>query len=251
MVRCDCAPGNGGPSRRSYFREAQDIGHIEEVLAIRPNFSRPEASPHPSGHASAPLVMLPGDMSDLDEIYRRLARSWPQEELAARYLAAKSHDMRGKRGRRDVDRALPTVATALPAAATLGVAVYVLHLLRAGAQGDLAERLIENANRSAASALHHCHRALELDAAAHSFTTDEWVPRISDVAAGLLSSARLDREPPTIVQVSQDAISWLSRAVIDLDKESAEAPNTLSQALGRLLAVSIFAQTAGDLVSSG
>jgi hypothetical protein len=77
-------------------------------------------------------------MSDLDEIYTRLARNWQQEELAARYPTAKGGDARSRRRRRDDDRALPMVASALPAIATLGVAVYVLHLLRAGAQGDLA-----------------------------------------------------------------------------------------------------------------
>ncbi|HEY3944231.1 MAG TPA: hypothetical protein VGL78_03305 [Solirubrobacteraceae bacterium] len=190
-------------------------------------------------------------MSDLDEIYKRLARTWQQEELAARYRTAEGGDTRLRRGWRDVDRALPMVATALPATATLGVAVYVLHLLRVGTQGDLAQRLIENADRNAASALHHCHRALELDAAAHGYTTGEWVPRISDVAVELLSSARLDQEPPTVVQVAQDAISWQSRSVIELDQESTEAPSALSETLGRLLAVSVFAQTARDLVNSG
>ena len=189
-------------------------------------------------------------MSDLDEIYKRLARSWQQEELAARYRTAKGGDVRMRRGRRDADRALPMVATAVPATATVGVAVYVLHLLRVSAHGDLAQRLIETADRNAASALHHCHGALELDAAAHGYTTEEWVSKLCDVAAGLLSSARLDQEPPSVVQVAQDAISWLSRSVIELDQASTEVPSALSETLGRLLAVWVFAQTARDLVNS-
>jgi hypothetical protein len=189
-------------------------------------------------------------MSDLDEIYRRLARAWQQEELAARYRTAKAGDTRLRRGRRDSDRALPMVATALPATANLGVAVYVLHLLRVGGQADLAQRLIETADRNAASALHQTHQALELDAAAHGYTTEEWLPRICDIAAGLLSSARLDQEPPSVVQMAQGAISWLSRSVIELDQESAEVPSTLSETLGRLLAVWVFGQTARDLVNT-
>src|SRR5947208_13563358 len=58
--------------------------------------------------------------------------------------------------------ALPAVATALPPAATLDVAVYVLHMLRSGAQGDPARPLVDNAEQNAAAALHRCHRALEL-----------------------------------------------------------------------------------------
>ena len=191
-------------------------------------------------------------MSDLGEIYTRLAHTWQQDELAARYRAAEGSGARVvKRGRRDVDRALQMVAAALPATATLGVAVYVLHLLRGGAQGDLAQRLVESANRNAASAMHHCHRALELDGAAHGYTAEEWIPKICDAAAGRLKSARLDQEPPTVVREAQDAISWLSRAVIELDKESAQATNTLSEALGRLLAVWVFTQTASELAKPG
>jgi hypothetical protein len=191
-------------------------------------------------------------MSDLSEIYKRLARAWPQEELADHYRTADSRGARVvKRGRRDADRALPMVAAALPASATLGVAVCVLHLLRGGAQSDLAQRLVENADRNAASAIHHCHRALELDGAAHGYTVEGWIPTICDAAGRLLNSAGLDQEPPTVVREAQDAISWLSRAVIELDKESAEIPNMLSQALGRLLAVWVFAQAARDLAKSG
>ncbi|MGN6171056.1 MAG: hypothetical protein ACTHQQ_23225 [Solirubrobacteraceae bacterium] len=190
-------------------------------------------------------------MSDLEEIYERLARSWAQEELAARYRTAEDRGARVVKGRRrDDDRALQMVATALPATATLGVAVYVLHLLRGGAQGELAQRLVENADRNAASALHYCQRALGLDGAAHSYASEEWAPIICDVAARLLKSARLNEEPPTVVRVAQDAISWLSRAVIELDKESADAASTLSETLGRLLAAWVFADTARDLANS-
>ena len=67
-------------------------------------------------------------MNDLDEIYKHLARDWPPEELAARYASARDHGARSiKNPRPAVARALPMVATALPPAATLDVAVYVLH----------------------------------------------------------------------------------------------------------------------------
>ena len=46
---------------------------------------------------------------------------------------------------------------------------------------------------------------------------------------------------------AQDAISWLSRTLIELDQDSAETANALSEALARLLAVFVFAETARDL----
>ena len=74
-------------------------------------------------------------MNDLDEIYKRLARDWPNEELAAHYASARDHGARAiKNPRPAVARALPMVASALPPAATLDVAVYVLHMLRASTQ---------------------------------------------------------------------------------------------------------------------
>ena len=139
------------------------------------------------------------------------------------------------------------VASALPPAATLDVAVYVLHLLRNSARGDLARRLVDNAKQSAAAALHRCHRALGLDGPAHSYTVEEWLPVVCDRAAELLKSARLNEEPPTIVREAQDTISWLSHALIELDQDSAETANALSEALARLLAVWVFADTAHDL----
>ncbi len=184
-------------------------------------------------------------MNDLDEIYKRLARAWSQDELTARYASARDHGARAiKNPRPAVARALPMVASALPPAATLDVAVYVLHMLPEGAQDDLARRLLDNAEQSAAAALHRCHRALELDGVARSYTAGEWLPVVCDRAAELLKSAHLDEQPPTMVRDAQDTISWLSHGLIELDQDSAEAPNALSEALGRLLAAWVFAETA-------
>src|SRR5947207_5441508 len=110
-------------------------------------------------------------MNNLDEIYKHLARDWPSEELAARYASARDHGARAiKNPRPAVARALPLVASALPPAATLDVAVYVVHMLSATTHEDLARRLLDNAHQITAAALHRCHRALELDGAAHSYT---------------------------------------------------------------------------------
>ncbi len=65
-----------------------------------------------------------------------------------------------------------------------------------------------------------------------------------DIAGPLLQSARLDIEPPTLVQVTQEAISWLSRAIAELDESSAEAPTSLAETLARLLAVWTFTDIA-------
>ncbi len=46
------------------------------------------------------------------------------------------------------------------------------------------------------------------------------------------------------MQVTQEAISWLSRAIAELDQRSEEAPTSLAEALARLLAVWTFIDVA-------
>jgi len=50
------------------------------------------------------------------------------------------------------------------------------------------------------------------------------------------------------VRQAQEAISWLSRAVLELDEDSPEAPSTLSDALARLLSLWVFASAAREAV---
>ena len=52
------------------------------------------------------------------------------------------------------------------------------------------------------------------------------------------------------MQVTQEAISWLSRAIAELEKSSEEAPTSLAETLARLLAVWTFASVARDRAES-
>ena len=186
-------------------------------------------------------------MIDLDDTYRRLAHPWSREQLAGLYREA---DERGAQGFRaeddDVTRPLALLAAAFPSAATLSVAIHVLHALPPGARGTVGQQLVDTAERNAADALSRCHRALELDGAARGYTTDEFLPIVYDAAAGLLESADPSEEPPTFVRQAQEAIGWLSRAVVELDQDSAEASTALTDTLARLLTVWAFADAAGD-----
>jgi hypothetical protein len=104
----------------------------------------------------------------------------------------------------------------------------------------LPEQLLEIAHRNVLDALGCCQRALELDGADHGYHAEEWLPIVYDIAGRLLRSARLDQEPPTIVQTAQDAISWPARAIAELAENSEEAPTSLAETLARLLAVCTF-----------
>ena len=144
------------------------------------------------------------------------------------------------------DRPISLLATCVPASASFSVAIHVLHTLPTSVRGELANQLVDTAEKNAADVLHRCHQPLELDGRAHDYAAHEWLPVIYDVATPLLESARLDREPPSVVQHAQEAVHWLASAVINLDQESAETPAALADALGRLLTVSVFADAARD-----
>ena len=137
------------------------------------------------------------------------------------------------------------LATAVPACATLSVAIHVLHLLPATSDPGLVDQLLENVEDNGAVVLHRCHRALELDGQAHDYTADEWLPAVYDIAAPLLEAARLNREPPSLVQNAQEAVRWLSRAIVDLDQDSPDVAAAIVDTLGRILALDVFAKVAG------
>ena len=101
------------------------------------------------------------------------------------------------------------------------------------------------ASNNSAVALYRCHQALELDGQAHDYNADEWQPAVYDIAAPLLQAARLVREPPSLVERAQEAVRWLSRAIVDLDEDSPDAAAALVDGLGRILALHIFADVAG------
>jgi hypothetical protein len=188
-------------------------------------------------------------LTDLIDNYQRLARPWSEEQLAARYRAA---DRRGAEGRgttSDHEAAttpIASLAAAIPPTTTVSVAIHVLHAVPHGAGENLAQ-MLQTAERNAAAALHHCHRALELDGSRHAYTPDEWLPVVCERAATLLHSAELHREPPTIVGQTREAVSCLSQALVELERDSPEAAATLAETLARLLTVWVFADDASKL----
>ena len=182
---------------------------------------------------------------DLQDTYRQLARPWTHEQLAEHYRHAESH------GESLIERrnALPArpifwLATAVPPSATVSTAIHTLHALPTQLDRALSEQLLETTQRNTADAFHRCHRALELDAAEHGYKVEDWLPIVYDIAGPLLQSARLNKNPPSLVQVTQEAISWLSRTIAELDESSEQAPTSLAEALARLLAVWTFTDLA-------
>ena len=186
-------------------------------------------------------------MSDLSATYDRLARPWTHDELAAHYHRAKRRG--GDLPECDQDqlirRPIAILAAAVPACSTASVAIHVIHVLPATGAQALRDQLLRNAENNSAVALYRCHQALELDGQAHGYSADEWLPAVYDIAAPLLAAARPNREPPSLVEQAQEAVRWLSRAIIDLDEDSPDAAAALVDGLGRMLALHVFAGEAG------
>jgi RecG-like helicase len=185
-------------------------------------------------------------MINLDDTYRRIARPWTHQQLAAAYhrAALSGADPVDPAHGEDLTRPIALLATAIPPASTLNVAIHVIHVLPDGAQAALREELMASAERNAADALHRAHQALELDSQHHASTAEEWLATVYDIAIPALRSARQDQEPPTVVRQTQEAISWLSRSIFELDRESAETAATIAELLARLLTLWLFADQA-------
>ena len=166
--------------------------------------------------------MLPDRlMSDLTAAYDRLARGSTHQDLAGHYRDAKRRGEQLLEGDQDdlIRRPIPMLASAVPACASLSVAIHVIHVLPATGDLALRDQLLHNAENNSAVALYRCHQALELDGQEHDYSAEEWLPAVYDIAAPLLEAARLDREPPSLVEQAQEAVRWLSRAIVELDED--------------------------------
>jgi hypothetical protein len=210
-------------------------------------------APPTTGRASARGSRHAGDQAviDLTGTYRRLASPWTPEQLAARYRDAQHR--RAAPPEDDTEplrRPIAALAGAIPPSAALNVAIHVLHLLPQEpgvAQAHAGQELINTAAANAADALHRCHHALELDGHAHGYSAEDWLGTVYEIAARLLRTARQQDEPPKIVQDAQEQVSWLSLALLELDQDSPEAPTAITETLGRLLTLSVFAELAQPL----
>ena len=184
-------------------------------------------------------------MNDLDDIYPRLATPRTQHDLADDYRAAlPQRGISAAGSALELARPIPLLASAIPPSATLNTAIHMLHAVPNDVKDELPGQLLEIVDRNVVEALGCCDRALELDGADHGYQAEEWLPTVYDIAGPLLQSARLDIEPPTLVQITQEAISWLSRAIAEFDEGSEEAPTSLAETLARLLAVWTFTDAA-------
>ena len=185
-------------------------------------------------------------MLDLGATYDQLARPWSHEQLVAHYREANRRGERipGRDRDDEIRGPITLLACSIPQCASLSVAVHVLHALPSPPRGKLAQQLLDTIDDNATAALHLCHRALELDGRAHDYTGDEWLPAVYDITAPLLEGVRLHREPPSVVEHAQEAVRWLSRAIINLDQDAPDATAAIADGLSRLLALCVFADVA-------
>jgi hypothetical protein len=191
--------------------------------------------------------MLPErPMTDLSATYDQLARRWTHQQLADHFRRATRRGEQLPECDQDhlIRRPIAMLATAVPACATLSVVIHVIHVMPTTGDPGVVHQLFDNAEKHGAIALHRCHQALELDGRAHDYTADEWLAAVYDIAAPLLEAARLDREPPSLVEQAQAAVSWVSHAIVELDEGSPEASAAIADALARLLVVFAFTQVA-------
>ena len=186
-------------------------------------------------------------MTDLAATYDKLSRPWRPEQLAGVYQAAY------QRGATDIDpgdedkEALSLLTTSIPRLITLAVASYAIHVLprQAGSRhAALDDQLLATIDQAATGTLHRCHLALVAESRRHGHSAEEWLALIHDIAADALRRGSLHDEPPLVVECAQEAGRWIAIAIELTVHKPAEAPEALTDALGRLLVVCAFLDAA-------
>jgi hypothetical protein len=190
-------------------------------------------------------------LSSLDSTYRGLARAWSADELADRYHAALD------RGAADLpadeeppDRPITLLATAIPRLISLAVATNTLHTLpdQAHASGaGLVDELLATIDTTASGSLHRCHLALDAYGREDpTDTADEWLPYVCDETKHALHALSPTADPPSLIEHAQQAGRHAAIAIGALDRDAATVPETISDCLGHLLTVCVFADAASD-----
>jgi hypothetical protein len=186
----------------------------------------------------------------LDCIYRRIARPWTAEELAARQQAAHhrgADDLPA--GEPPPERPIPLLATAVPRLISLAVAANVLHVLpetRSEAGAAVAAGLLATIDATATGSLHRCQRALEADGRSRGYHADEWLPLAYEQTAEWLEHASPTSEPPPLVEHSQNAGRLAALAIGALDRDLPSVPEAIGDCIAHLLVVCVLADEAGQ-----
>lgn len=179
--------------------------------------------------------------SSPDRARRHLPRARrPLDGRATRCLLS-GGSASGRRSRwRSSSRQQSLLAYAIPPAASVSVAIHALHLLSGGDSGGPARRhvrgeLIETAGNNAAAALDHVHHALAPMVPLTATPPTTGCPPSTTSPSSSSDQPASTPSRQTLVGAAQDAISWLARAVGELDQDSPETPSSLTEALARLL----------------
>jgi hypothetical protein len=204
----------------------------------------PSCPPLPEG---TPVIDLPA-------VYRDLLRPWSPDELEPFYAKTL------RRGERDLPaedpgtRPLALLATTIPRLNSLVVAIYAMHVVTpslAPEASALHTDMLEVARNAAAGGLLRCHLALAAELAASTDelsagdeTADAWRPVIVDNADAALAGLDATDEPPPAYALAQDAAIWVARAIELIDQQHPDRIHALTEALARLLVVSVFADLA-------
>ena len=185
-------------------------------------------------------------MTNLESVYRQLARPWPEDELAELYRAAYERGAGDlPAGEQAPERPITLLATAIPRLISLAVAANVLHILPATVlEAAIGNDVLGTLDLTAAGSLHRCHLALEAHARAQGYEASEWLPLAYEQAADWLEHASAAVDPPALIDHAQQAGRYAAVAIGSLDRNAPNAPEAITDTLAHLLTVCVFSDTA-------
>jgi hypothetical protein len=188
-------------------------------------------------------------LTNLEAVYRQLARPWPADELGQRYEAAYERGSGDLPAGEDLPgRPITLLATAIPRLISLAVAANVLHLLPPSTHDGsaVADELLATIDATATGSLHRCHLALHADGRSRGYDADEWLPLAYDQAADWLEHPSPTADPPPLIEHAQQAGRFAALAIGSLDGDAPAVPEAITDCLAHLLLVCVFADAAAD-----
>jgi hypothetical protein len=204
-------------------------------------------------------------LTNLEAVYRQLARPWPADELNQRYEAAYERGAGDlPAGEEPPERPIALLATAIPRLISLAVAANVLHLLPTDSHdgAGVAGELVATIHATATGSLHRTHLALKADGESRGYGADEWLPLACEQAASIgygadewlplaceqaaewLQHASAAADPPPAIEHAQQASRFAALAIGALDRDAPTVAEAIADCLAHLLFTCVFADAA-------
>jgi hypothetical protein len=143
-----------------------------------------------------------------------------------------------------------SLTSSIPRVVRVAAAAHIVHVLPGSTSERttdgvaLVDQLLTALDQAASGALRLCQLALE--AADLTDPVDEWVSCALEETADALPRLSLTANPPSLIEHAEEAARCVAVAIDHAHSDPPAAPRAITDALGHLLVICVFADTAYD-----